>query len=205
MATPELETPEFIERLRAGDRTGFALVVKHYHPRLLGAARTLLQPADAEEAVQDAWVAAYRALPDFEGRSALLTWLTRIVINQARMKLRKAGREIQFDPTEEGATDALAHRFNADGHGQEPPRPWALNGPDALLTRDELQHCLETHIHAMPDNQRLALQLRDIQGLDFDAICNILDVSASNVRVLLHRARARLFEMVDRFQETGEC
>jgi RNA polymerase sigma-70 factor (ECF subfamily) len=57
----------------------------------------------------------------------------------------------------------------------------------------------------MPDNQRLALQLRDIQGLDFDDICNIMDVSASNVRVLLHRVRARLFEMVDRFQETGEC
>ena len=59
----------------------------------------------------------------------------------------------------------------------------------------------------MPDNQRLALQLRDIQGLDFNDICNIMDVSASNVRVLVHRARARarLFEMVDRFQETGEC
>ena len=144
MANPDLETPEFIERLRAGDRAAFALVVKHYHPRLLGAARTLLQPADAEEAVQDGWIAAHRALPKFEGRSA-------------------------------------------------------------LLTRDELQHCLESHITAMPDNQRLALQLRDIQGLDFDDICNIMDVSASNVRVLVHRARARLFEMVDRFQETGEC
>ncbi len=81
MANPDLETPEFIERLRAGDRAAFALVVKHYHPRLLGAARTLLQPADAEEAVQDGWIAAHRALPKFEGRSALLTWLTRIVIN----------------------------------------------------------------------------------------------------------------------------
>lgn len=205
MANPDLETPEFIERLRAGDRAAFALVVKHYHPRLLGAARTLLQPADAEEAVQDGWIAAHRALPKFEGRSALLTWLTRIVINQARMQLRKRGREVQFDPTEEGATDALAHRFNANGHWQEPPRAWTLSGPDALLTRDELQHCLESHITAMPDNQRLALQLRDIQGLDFDDICNIMDVSASNVRVLVHRARARLFEMVDRFQETGEC
>ncbi|HEX5678592.1 MAG TPA: sigma factor [Alcanivorax sp.] len=114
MANADLETPEFIERLRAGDRTAFALVVKHYHPRLLGAARTLLQPADAEEAVQEAWVAAYRALPQFEGRSALLTWLTRIVINQARMQLRKSGREVRFDPTEEGGADALAERIQRD-------------------------------------------------------------------------------------------
>ena len=110
MANPDLETPEFIERLRAGDRAAFALVVKHYHPRLLGAARTMLQPADAEEAVQDGWIAAHRALPKFEGRSALLTWLTRIVINQARMQLRKGGREVQFDPTPKKA----------------PPTPWRI-------------------------------------------------------------------------------
>ena len=127
MANPDLETPEFIERLRAGDRAAFALVVKHYHPRLLGAARTLLQPADAEEAVQDGWIAAHRALPKFEGRSALLTWLTRIVINQARMQLRKSGREVQFDPTEEGAADALAHRF-------------ARSSPDLTVPRDALAH-----------------------------------------------------------------
>ncbi|WP_416391689.1 sigma-70 family RNA polymerase sigma factor [Alloalcanivorax xenomutans] len=204
MSESQLETPDFVERLRDGDRAAFALLVKHYHPRLLGTARRLLQPADAEEAVQESWIAAHGALARFEGRSTVLTWLTRIVINQARMQLRRQGREIQFDSTEDTG-DALAHRFRGDGHWQTPPLTWTLHGPDALLTRDELKQCMEKHIDAMPDNQRLVLELRDIQGLDFGAICNILDISPSNVRVLLHRARTRLFQLVDHFQETGEC
>ena len=193
---PTLESPEFIERLRQGDQAAFGQLVKAHHNMLLATARTMLSSADAEEAVQDGWIAAHRAISKFEGRSLLRTWLTRIVINQARMMLRKGGREIQFDPTDE--QDALAHRFRDGGH-------WDLSGPDALLTRDELRHCMEKTLGKMPDNQRLVLELRDLQGMDFDDICNMLDVSASNVRVLLHRARARLFELVDHFQETGEC
>lgn len=200
---PTLESPEFIERLRQGDRVAFGQVVKTHHNILLATARTLLSAADAEEAVQDAWIAAYRAIAKFEGRSLLRTWLTRIVINQARMMLRKGGREIQFNPIDERAP--LDHRFRDDGHWDHPPQHWDLNGPDALLTRDELRHCMEKTLGKMPDNQRLVLELRDLQGMDFDDICNMLDVSASNVRVLLHRARARLFELVDHFQETGEC
>ena len=64
---------------------------------------------------------------------------------------------------------------------------------------------MEKHLHFMPDSQRLVLELRDMQGLPAEDVCNMLEISASNVRVLLHRARARLFEMVDHFQETGEC
>lgn len=203
-ANPNMDSPEFLDRLRAGDRDAFGQLVKTHHNRLLATARTLVSPADAEEAVQEAWIAAHRALPGFEGRSALISWLTRIVINQARMQLRRSRREVLFDPQESG-DDALDHRFANDGRWQKPPQQWQLTGPDALLTRDELQDCLEKNLNAMPENQRLVLQLRDIQGLDFDGICNILDVSASNVRVLLHRARARIFQLVDHFQETGEC
>lgn len=204
MTNPELESNDFIDRLRTGDRDAFARLVKAHHNRLLATARTLVSAADAEEAVQEAWIAAYRALPKFEGRSALLTWLTRIVINQARMQLRRQGRDVPFDPTEHDG-DALAHRFNRFGHWRQPPLRWDMNGPDALLTRDELQACLEKNLAAMPENQRLVLQLRDIQGLSFDDIRNTLGISASNVRVLLHRARARIFQLVDHFQETGEC
>ena len=153
--------------------------------------------------MQDAWIAAHRAIAKFEGRSQLRTWLTRIVINQAKMMLRKRGREIQFDPTDD--PDALAHRFHNDGHWQQPPQHWELAGPDNLLTREELRRCMEKHLHFMPDSQRLVLELRDLQGLPAEDVCNMLELSASDVRVLLHRARARLFEMVDHFQETGEC
>tara|TARA_B100000676_G_scaffold250363_1_gene254887 strand:- start:1177 stop:1788 length:612 start_codon:yes stop_codon:yes gene_type:complete len=197
------EDLQFIERLRQGDRAAFGQLVKTHHNMLLATARTLLNPADAEEAVQDAWIAAHRAIAKFEGRSQLRTWLTRIVINQAKMMLRKRGREIQFDPTDD--PDALAYRFHNDGHWQQPPQHWELSSPDNLLTREELRRCMEKHLHFMSDSQRLVLELRDLQGLPAEDVCNMLELSASNVRVLLHRARARLFEMVDHFQETGEC
>lgn len=203
MPQADLESPDFIERLRQDDRAAFGQLVKAHHNRLLATARSMLNNADAEEAVQDAWIAAHRAISKFEGRSQLRTWLTRIVINQARMMLRKSGRELHFDPSDE--QDALAHRFREGGHWQQAPLQWELAGPDALLTRDELRHCLGKCLERMPDNQRLVLELRDLQGMEFDDICNMLDISASNVRVLLHRARARLFELVDHFQETGEC
>ena len=203
MADAQLEDPRFIEKLRQGDRAAFGQLVRGHHNMLLATARTLLNPADAEEAVQDAWIAAHRSIAKFEGRSLLRTWLTRIVINQAKMMLRKRGREIQFDPTND--PDALTHRFHNDGHWQHPPQHWELSGPDNLLTREELRRCMEKHLHFMPDTQRLVLELRDLQGLPAEDVCNMLEISASNVRVLLHRARARLFEMVDHFQETGEC
>ena len=78
----ELDGPEFIARLQQGDRAAFGQLVKHHHGYLLATARSLLSPADAEEAVQDAWISAHRAIGKFEGRSQLRTWLTRIVINQ---------------------------------------------------------------------------------------------------------------------------
>lgn len=203
MTAAELEAPEFIARLQQGDKRAFSQLVQAHHTRLIATACSLLNQADAEEAVQEAWISAHRAITKFEGRSQLRTWLTRIVINHAKMRLRKQGREIQLDTTD--TADALAPRFDDDGHWSQPPLQWDLGGPDALLTRDELRHCMQKNLEKMPENQRLVLELKDLQGMPFDDICNMLDISASNVRVLLHRARARLFQLVDRFQETGEC
>lgn len=202
--TPDVESSAFLERLRGGDRDAFAALVGRYHNQLIATARSMLNPADAEEAVQDAWISAYNAMARFEGRSKLSTWLTRIVINEARMRLRRAGREINMQVDDEGR-DALADRFKPGGHWLHPPSNWGSDAPDALLTSEELRHCMEKTLQSLPENQRLALELRDIQGLDFDDICNTLDVGASNVRVLLHRARTKLFALVDHFRETGEC
>ena len=201
---PDVEDRAFVERLRGGDRDAFAALVGRYHQQLLATASTMLSRADAEEAVQDAWIAAYKAMARFEGRSKLSTWLTRIVINEARMRLRRAGREINLDLDDE-ARDALAGRFSPNGHWQHPPSNWGSDAPDALLTSEELRECMKKTLAGLPDNQRLALELRDMQGQSFEEICNTLGASPSNVRVLLHRARTRLFQLVDRFRETGEC
>ena len=196
--------PERLAALKRGDRQAFAGLVREYHSSLLGMARTMLGEGEAEEAVQDAWIAAYRHIAGFEARSSLKTWLTRIVINECRMRMRKHGRELNLDlSTEE--QDALTDRFRGNGHWHKPPVAWEFHTPEEMLEERDLQRCLDHHLEKMPDNQRMVLQLRDIQGLEFDDICNMLDVSPSNVRVLLHRARATLFAMVEHYQETGEC
>lgn len=197
------DDPQFIDQLRKGDREAFGLLVKRHHNALLATARSMLSQADAEEAVQDAWISAHRAIGKFQGNSQIKTWLTRIVINQSRMMLRKQGREITMGDA--NSEHPLAHRFHDRGGWSQPPQQWVLDGPDNVLTRDELRHCLQTHLQDMPEMQRLVLELRDLQGLPADDVCNLLDISASNVRVALHRARARLFDMVDHFQETGTC
>lgn len=194
----------FLQQLRSGDKAAFAKLVSQHHNALLAVARSMLGEGEAEEAVQDAWISAYRNIAKFEGRAALKTWLTRIVINQARMRMRKHGRELNLDLTTE-ETDNLTERFKEDGHWRRPPIAWEFQTPDEMLEERDLQRCLKHHLHKMPDNQRLVLELRDLQGQSFDDICNMLEISASNARVLLHRARTLLFGMVEHYQETGEC
>ncbi len=200
----ELETPEFLAKLQNGDRQAFSQLVTAYHRRLLSSASSILNPGDAEDAVQNAWIKAHKALPDFEGRSRLQTWLTRIVINEAKMRLRGGGRELTLDVDDEGR-DTLADRFKDSGGWAQPPGHWGVSSPDDLLTSDELADCMRKTLNDLPEKQRLVLELRDMQGEELAEICNSLEVSASNVRVLLHRARTRLFALVDHFQETGEC
>lgn len=197
-------SPEDLERLRAGDQALFAELVRDHHHALVALSRQFVGSAEAEEIVQNAWIKAYQAIAGFEGRSAVRTWLSRIVINEARMWLRRQGREVALEDIGTGG-DALADRFSARGHWLHPPVEWHADSPDSLLTSDELAECLEKLLAGMPANQRSLLEMRDSAGLSFEAICNELAVSASNARVLLHRARGQLFKLVDHYQETGEC
>ena len=193
-----------LPRLRAGDEESFRALVARYHGSLLNVARSLLREGEAEEAVQEAWISAYRHIARFEGRSSLRTWLTRIVINEAKMRLRKAGREIILDLTS-AEPEPLADRFDDTGHWAAVPQQWDAQSPEQLLEKRDLIDCLRRTMARLPTNQRLVLELRDLQGEELEAICNMLAISASNVRVLLHRARTRLFGTVDHYQETGEC
>jgi len=193
-----------LAQLRRQDHAAFHRLVKTNHRMLLAVARGLVGTSEAEEVVQIAWIKAFDALPRFEGRAAVRTWLARIVMNEARMQLRSRRREVFLDDLD-GAADPLAGRFGDDGHWTHPPAQWQDGDPLALLSADALQQCLEQLLNALPAQQRALLELRDVAGLEFEEICNTLEVSASNARVLLHRARTSLFKMVDHFQETGEC
>lgn len=198
------ELDALLPRLRQGDRAAFEILVRKLHGNLNSVARSMLSNGEAEEAVQDAWISVYRNIGGFEGRSTLKTWITRIVINECRMRLRKAGREINLDWDVEGP-DALADRFQANGHWQQMPVTWDFQAPEQILEEQDLRECMEKNLQKMAPQQRLMIELRDIQGLSFEDICNMLDISASNARVLLHRARAQIFGVVEHYQETGEC
>ncbi|GAA4359383.1 RNA polymerase sigma factor [Kangiella marina] len=194
---------ELVERLKNNDVQLFERVVKAYHSAMYGVAYSIAGQSIADEVVQEAWVSAINAIHKFEGRSALKSWLIRITANEAKTRLRKESRSVSLDAVDENwATDT---RFTQQGHWAEGNPEWDISSPDDLLAADELQDCVKKHMVKLPDNQQQIINLRDVGGLDMDTICNILDITASNARVLLHRARDKMQQVVARFQRTGEC
>lgn len=194
-------------KLRNGDQSLFAELVRDHHRALIALAVPIVGQSEAEEVVQNAWLKAHQAIGQFEGRAQIRTWLGRIVINEAKMQLRQRGRELLFSDwqSDNESGDVLADRFSHDGSWQSPPMQWDMDTPEGLLMRQNLANCLEELLNAMPSNQRAVLELRDTSGFSFEEICNELSLSASNARVILHRARSQLFKLVDHYEETGEC
>ncbi len=196
---------ELLSRLLAGDQQAFRTLVAAYQGAMRAVAIAIVGGAQADEVVQDAWLAAVRNLDGFQGRSSLKTWLLTITANTAKSRLRKVRRDISLDdlPAPHGSIDDA--RFAADGHWSPAPLAWHEDSPEALLAEDELRECLENTLASLSELQRSVLLLRERQGLELDEICNLLDVSLSNVRVLLHRARLKVFATLEYFEETGEC
>ena len=154
---------------------------------------------------QDAWLAAVRGLDGFQGRSSLKTWLLTITANTAKSRLRQVRREVFLDdlPGPHGTVDD--QRFAADGHWSQPPHAWHEDSPEALLAEGELRDCLDKTLNGLSELQRSVLTLRERQGLELEEIRDLLDITLSNVRVLLHRARLKVFATLEHFEETGQC
>lgn len=196
---------ELLSRLLAGDQQAFRTLVATYQGAMRAVAIAIVGSAHADEVVQDAWLAAVRNLDGFQGRSSLKTWLLTITANTAKSRLRKVRRDVSLDdlPAPHGSIDET--RFAVDGHWSPAPLAWHEDSPEALLAEDELRQCLEKTLLSLSELQRSVLLLRERQGLELEEICNLLEVSLSNVRVLLHRARLKVFATVEHFEETGEC
>jgi RNA polymerase sigma-70 factor (ECF subfamily) len=193
-----------IEGLKARNDQSYQEAVRTYTSGMLAVARFYLDHSSAEEIVQDCWVTVIDAIQKFEGRSGLKTWLHRIVANRCKNRLRSARREVSTDFSE-ALEPELADRFNAKGRWDLPPKLQFHDSADTLMENGALSDCLDKHLSALPETQRSALMLYEAHQHKSDDVCNILDVSASNLRVLLHRARQKIFLMVENFQETGEC
>jgi RNA polymerase sigma-70 factor (ECF subfamily) len=180
-----------VERLRAGDDAAFEAVVRLYGGRLLAAARRLLRnDDDAADAVQDAFLAAFKSIDGFQGTARLSTWLHRIVINAALMKVRSASRR------PEDAIADLLPRFDADGHWLDTVQEWSSGGQE-LLEQRETRQLVRRCIDRLPDAYRTVLMLRDIEDLDTEEVAGTLGVTANAVKIRLHRARQALRTLLE--------
>jgi RNA polymerase sigma-70 factor (ECF subfamily) len=185
------------ERLLQGDEAAFEALVASHHGAMLRFARSFLSKPDvAEEVVQETWLAVLRGLATFEGRSSLKTWIFHILANRARSRATREGRVIPFaelkPPEDDGPEAGEELAFRADGRWSEPPQPWQAHTPEALILRREAVELLEHALEALPPNQRTVVTLRDVEGLTAPEVCNVLQISETNQRVLLHRGRTRL-------------
>ena len=195
---------DLIPRLLSGNETAFKLLVKNYNGLMIHLARAIVGDAIAEEVVQDAWIASIKALPKFERRSSLKTWILRIVTNCAKSRLRHESRTINFDDISNIPGEIPQANFKSNGHWQLAPHAWHADTPDALLSSGELKREIDKALKGLPVAQQAVVALRDMQGLNMDEICKILEISESNARVLLHRARSQIRLCIDKFLASGD-
>jgi RNA polymerase sigma-70 factor (ECF subfamily) len=187
-----------IQHLVAGDPPAFEYVVAEYHNLMLSVARAIVGDSIADEVVQEAWVSAIKALPKFEGRSSLKTWLVQIVSNGAKSRVRRENRYTSLD---EGWEAVSSDKFDKTGHRIDDVIAWETATPEALLANSQLQKIIEQAFQSLPPMQRAAITMVDMEGYKLDDVCNILDISSSNARVLLHRARVAVHDAIERYQD----
>lgn len=204
------EDSDLIKGLLAQEDAAFRCAITRYQASMLYLARSLVGDKFADEVVQEAWFSLLKSLNTFEGRSSLKTWLLRIVANEAKSRLRRENRMTSLEAMTEGDSSGdqlgvLQGRFDGSGQWLQGPDNWLADNPEALLSRDELRDCMNLTIKSLPDLQAATFGLKEQQGHSLQEICNILQVSESNVRVLLHRARIKLYATIEHFQQTGEC
>jgi len=204
---------EMAARLRAGDEEAFRELVAAYGGRLARLARSFCRnDAVIEEAVQETWMAVIRGIHAFEGRSPLRTWLFGILVNQARRLAVREHRQAQVasgrlpaggSPAGAGEEEEREPGMGANGMWAEPPVPWGLEDPESAMLGRETLEVVERSIADLPESQRAVVLLRDVEGLDAESVCNILGVSDTHQRVLLHRGRARIRRALDEYLGEG--
>jgi RNA polymerase sigma-70 factor (ECF subfamily) len=191
--TPALRAREhdvlLVGRLQRGDEAAFEELVRNHGGRLLSVARRFLGGSeDAQDAVQEAFIRAFKAIHTFEERAQLHTWLHRILVNTALMKLRERRRK------PEDSIDELLPSFASDGHQAVESRDWS----DALLERKETAGIVRDAIARLPEPYRVVLVLRDLEERDTAETAGILGTTTTVVKVRLHRARQALRTLLDR-------
>jgi RNA polymerase sigma-70 factor (ECF subfamily) len=193
---PSYEEALLVARLRARDESAFAELVDRYGASMRRLALTFVRsPAVADEVVQDAWLGVLRGIDRFEGRSSLKTWIFRILTNTAKTRAERERRSVPFSSLDGEAADdgpaVDAGRFLPDGAWATPPVPWD-GVPEERLLAAETRGVIDRAIAALPPSQRGVITLSDVEGWPAAEIRNVLELTETNQRVLLHRARSKV-------------
>ncbi len=203
------EDARLIEGLLAGDEAAFAQLMGEYGASMLRVAQMYVSSrAVAEEVVQEAWLGVLKGIGRFEGRSSLKTWLFRIVANTAKTRGVREARSVPFSALgDEGEHEpsvdpdrflGAGERF--PGHWALPPESWA-GVPEGRLLAQETLDVIEREIERLPPAQRAVITMRDVQGFTSEEVCNALDLTETNQRVLLHRARAKVRSALEEYMQ----
>jgi RNA polymerase sigma-70 factor (ECF subfamily) len=188
------EDGALLERLRAGDEQAFVLLVARHHAAMLRLARTFVSStAEAEDVVQDTWVGVLRGIGGFAGRSSFKTWLLRILVNRARSTGVRERRSVAIGDVRPAVERT---RFDASGAWMSPPQHWIEDSEDRMLA-EALAGRIQATLDELPPRQREVVMLRDVDGLSGKEVCEVLEISEANQRVLLHRGRSHLRQALE--------
>ena len=209
-AAASAEELELVAALRRGEESAFTRLVGQYHGALVRLAMIYVgDRAVAEEVAQETWLGVLRGLERFEGRSSLKTWIFRILTNRAKTRGEREGRTVAFsalasaeleadDPAVEPERFLPADHPQWPGHWASAPKPWS-DDPESRLLSSETGGYIRQAVDTLPPSQRAVIILRDVQGFESEEVCELLGLSATNQRVLLHRARSKVRRALERY------
>lgn len=187
-----LSDQDLVEQIKAGEEAPIEVLLGRYQDKVYRLALSFTKnPADAEEVLQDVFLTVYRKIASFEGRSAFSTWLYRITVNTALMKLRGRG------PAQESIDEYLP-QFTKDGRHARMVVDFT-DGPEKLLLRKEREQVLREAIEALPPDYKVVLVLRDLEGLSNEEVAEVVGASVLAVKARLHRARLALRGRLERY------
>jgi RNA polymerase sigma-70 factor, ECF subfamily len=199
----EFDEPEFLARLRCGEAQAYCALIRRFHESLTRFATSIIgSRAQAEEVVQDAWLAVFSGIGAFEGRSSLVAWVFRIVLNRASTRITGEGRLVGLSALMErtnpsGTAEDLAE-CKSDGHWSEASRLWDEISPERIFGGRQLWNHVMEAIDLLPSGQRAVITVwRETEGREAEDACKLLGIAAGSQRVQLHRARSRIRHTID--------
>ena len=198
---------QLVERLLDGDEEAFEALIEEHHRGMVNLAKAfVVDESAAEEVVQETWTAVIDGLDGFEGRSSLKTWIFSILTNLARKRGEKDSRSVAWSSLSEGTIDQEvgedSSRFATDGRWSAPPAPWNMD-PEEEMMRADLLDEIRRAIENLPSRQQVVVRLRDVEGLGSEEVCEVLDITDGNQRVLLHRGRSKVRDALENYLADG--